>query len=84
MRDVRVLEKTYQSLYQLIGRVGREKNNAKVIMQTHDPDNWFIKTLIPMDYGAFLKKEIECRKNANMPPFTKLCTITIRHRNESK
>ncbi|AWD33533.1 Primosomal protein N' [Candidatus Fokinia solitaria] len=80
--DIRALEKTYQNLYQLIGRAGREKSNAKIILQTHEPTHWFVQSIINMDYGNFVKQEIQNRESASMPPFTKLCTITVQHQNE--
>ncbi|WPX97591.1 replication restart helicase PriA [Candidatus Fokinia crypta] len=80
--DIRALEKTYQNLYQLIGRAGREKDNARIILQTHEPTHWFVQSIINMNYDNFVKQEMQNRKNALMPPFAKLCSMSIQHQDQ--
>lgn len=77
-------EKTFQLLYQVIGRVGRHRHSDKVIVQTYQPDNPAIKFALRRDYGAFYKHEIIQRKFSRFPPFKHLMKITCSYSTPSK
>lgn len=75
--DLRSCEKTFQLLFQVIGRAGREKKIGRVYIQTHNPEHPVIHSLQNHDKDNFLKAEYEQRQLFNMPPFSKLASITI-------
>lgn len=75
--DLRASERTYQMLHQLSGRAGREKVQGRVYMQSFLPEHPVIKALVSGDRNAFLAAELKARKNAHMPPFTRLAAIIV-------
>lgn len=75
--DLRASERTYQLLHQLSGRAGREIVRGEVFLQSFIPDHPVIKALASGDRDAFLVAELQARKNANMPPFSRLAAIII-------
>ncbi len=75
--DLRASERTYQLLHQLSGRAGREKIRGKVYLQSFLPEHPVMKALISGDREAFLSAELQARKNASMPPFTRLAAIIV-------
>lgn len=80
--DIRALERTYQLLYQVSGRAGRESNLGIVLLQTYDPDNVVLQNLISGNRSAFITAELADREAANMPPYTRIVLITLTSRNE--
>ncbi len=82
--DIRSLERTYQLLYQVIGRAGREKERGTVLVQTHEPLNPLLKCLVNGKKQDFTDLELQYRKEANMPPFTRLAIIHFTSSNEGK
>jgi primosomal protein N' (replication factor Y) len=80
--DFRAYERSYQLMSQVAGRAGRKQKRGKVIIQTTDPDHWVIKLVEQHDYISFYKNEIIERENYFYPPFYKLITITLKHKEE--
>lgn len=76
--DLKSVEKTFQLLHQVGGRAGREQNTkGTVLLQTYFPGN---KALIALAQGKekeFIEMEMLSRKEAQMPPFTKMAVINI-------
>src|SRR6056300_2053640 len=75
--DIRASEKNFQLLQQLSGRAGRESNDSIVYLQTNDPKNKILRSLSKADVNEFYKEELDFRKNANLPPFSKLISIIV-------
>ena len=75
--DLRASERTYQLLHQLSGRAGREIVHGQVFLQSFLPEHPVIKALVSGDRDAFLVAELSARKNAEMPPFTRLAAVII-------
>jgi primosomal protein N' (replication factor Y) len=75
--DLRACEKTFQLLFQLIGRAGRHQKQGTIYIQTHNPDHPVIQSLQTYQKENFLHAEYEQRKAFHMPPFSKLATITL-------
>ena len=75
--DLRASERTYQLLHQLSGRAGREIVRGQVFLQSFLPEHPVIKALVSGDRDAFLAAEIAARKNANMPPFSRLAAVIV-------
>ncbi len=81
--DIRSFEKTYQIIEQVIGRVGRERY-GEAILQTFTPNSPLIKAIALGNKKEFIKLELESRKEAKVPPYSRLVLITISGSNESK
>lgn len=75
--DLKSNEKTWQMLYQVAGRAGRESNNGKVILQTFDTKSYLVQSLQKQNYELFINKELQERKKENYPPFGKLVAIIL-------
>ncbi len=75
--DLRASEKTFQLLHQVSGRAGREKTKGRVYIQTFNAEHKVMQCLLKNDLQEFLEFELNERKNAGLPPFVKLCTITV-------
>ena len=75
--DLRASEKTYQLLYQVAGRAGREEANANVFLQTYFPNNETIISLKEMDRDKFYRQEIDYRKFSDLPPIGKMAAIIV-------
>lgn len=83
--DLKSVEKTFQLLHQVGGRAGREQNTkGTVLLQTYFPEN---KALIALAQGKekeFIEMEMLSRKEAQMPPFTKMAVINIAGKYQEK
>ena len=75
--DMRAAEKTYQLLYQVAGRAGREDANGTVYIQSYYPNNETILSLKEMDRNKFYKKELNYRKISQLPPIGKMAAIIL-------
>ena len=74
--DIRVLEKTYQLLYQVIGRAGRAHIQGEVVLQTMEPRSQILLDLASYDQDKFIATELKNRKAAHAPPFSRMAIIT--------
>jgi primosomal protein N' (replication factor Y) (superfamily II helicase) len=79
--DLRAAEKTYQLLHQVSGRSGRFSERGMVIIQTRDPSNKIINALQYHQRDLFYDTELESRRRANMPPFSRLIALIIAGKN---
>lgn len=80
--DFRSHERGFQLMMQSAGRAGRKKRQGRVIVQAADPEVSLFKYLQSNDYISFYNKELAERKLFNYPPYTRLISIVLRHRNE--
>ena len=83
--DLRASEKCFQLLKQVSGRAGRHLKNKRglVQIQTYNPQNPILKTIRDMDENKFYLEEISYRKDASMPPFSRLISIIISSKSEN-
>jgi len=81
--DIRSLEKTYQIIQQVIGRVGREDDGIAII-QTFTPKLPLIQAIASGNRDEFIKLELESRKEAKVPPYSHFILINITSLNETK
>ncbi len=77
IEDYRAVERTFQTITQVSGRAGREKEEGKVIVQTYNPENYAISLAKNQDYKKFYETEIELRKRLNYPPFCDIICIRV-------
>ena len=75
--DFRASEKTFQTLTQVSGRAGREKDKGRVIIQTYNPDHYAIEYSKKQDYDAFYDVEVNIRKALKYPPFCDIILIDM-------
>lgn len=80
--DLRAFEKTFQLLYQVSGRAGREHKRGNVLLQTYFPEHPVIKSLSMNDRDDFINYEISSRKKYKMPPFSRLVGIILSSKKE--
>lgn len=75
--DLRAAEKTYQLLHQVAGRSGRFNEKGTVIAQTNNPESLIIKALQQQKRDLFYEIELESRRKAKMPPFSRLIALIV-------
>ncbi|WP_375603779.1 primosomal protein N' [Wolbachia endosymbiont of Anurida maritima] len=80
--DLRAAEKTYQLLHQVAGRSGRFNEKGMVIVQTNNPESSIIKALLHQKRDSFYEIELESRREAKMPPFSRLIALIICGKNQ--
>lgn len=67
--DFRSLEHMGQLVLQVAGRAGRELRRGDVLIQTRNPDNPMLQTLVRDGYAAFAESALTERKVAMLPPY---------------
>lgn len=67
--DFTAQERTYQLLYQVLGRVGRGHQAGQAVIQTYSPDNPTILFAIQKDWSEFYQTELQERRTFLFPPF---------------
>lgn len=67
--DFRSLEQMGQLIIQVAGRAGRELKQGTVLIQTRNPDNPMMQTLVSDGYQAFAKIALDDRRLAALPPY---------------
>lgn len=72
--DYKAVERTFQTIVQVAGRSGREKEQGRVIIQTYNPDSYAIVDAKDQNYDMFYSEEIGLRKVLKYPPF---CDIIL-------
>ena len=75
--DLRAAERTFQLLYQVAGRAGREDRPGKALVQTHVPEHPVMQALVSGDRDRFVAAELADRRAAGMPPYGRLASLII-------
>ena len=78
--DFRSYERAYQMLEQVAGRAGRKGQQGEVMIQTFEPDNPVLGYVLHHDYQGLFNSQSAERKMFNYPPFQRLITLILRHR----
>ena len=73
--DFRGPERTAQLIIQVAGRAGRAERPGEVWIQTHQPDNAMLQSLITEGYPGFARQELIQRDAAGLPPFRPMILI---------
>lgn len=73
--DFRSLEHMGQLILQVAGRAGREERSGNVLIQTRNPDNPMLQTLISEGYAAFATIAMTERKLAELPPYSYMAIV---------
>lgn len=81
--DFRSSEKSLQQILQVLGRVGRRKEqNAEVIVQTRSPEHQIFQNLNEKNFEDFALEQLKKRKIFNYPPFAKMVAFLIKTKSE--
>ena len=73
--DFRAPERTAQLIVQVAGRSGRAQKPGEVWIQSYQPDNPTLQSLIKDGYGGFAQHELAIRKKVGMPPHHAMAMI---------
>lgn len=73
--DFRAAERTFQLLAQVAGRAGRGERPGRVLIQALATDHYAIEAARTQDFEAFVKQEIELRREPAYPPFSYVVNI---------
>lgn len=73
--DFRSLEHMGQLVLQVAGRAGRENRAGSVLIQTRNPDNPMLQTLVREGYGPFADVVMQDRQLAELPPFSFIALV---------
>lgn len=79
--DFRANERAFQVMEQVAGRTGRRTSRGTVIVQAMKPRHAIIQHAVNHDYRGMLQRELTIRQEYSYPPFVRLITITLKHRN---
>lgn len=78
--DFRSYERAFQMLEQVSGRAGRKGAQGEVFIQSFQPDHPVLTYLLHHDYQGLFRSQTEERQMFHYPPFHRLISITLRHR----
>ncbi len=78
--DFRAAERAFQQLQQVAGRAGRRSSEGEVVIQTAEPNHPILQQVLNADYEAMADMLLAERSEFNYPPFARLTTLTLRHR----
>jgi primosomal protein N' (replication factor Y) len=73
--DFRAPERTAQLIIQVAGRAGRAERAGEVWIQTYQPDNPTLQSLIQAGYEGFARRELTHRRLAGLPPYRPMALI---------
>jgi len=82
LQDFRAREWGFQLVSQLAGRSGRGEEPGRVVVQTLSPEHPVLRQAAAHDYLAFAEAELEARRHAGYPPFTRLCRLVLKSTDE--
>jgi primosomal protein N' (replication factor Y) len=82
--DFRAAERTFQLITQVSGRAGRGDAKGRVVLQTFLPDDPAIQAAIRQDFAGFAQKELEHRREVQLPPFSRMVRIVLRDQEPEK
>jgi primosomal protein N' (replication factor Y) len=76
--DFTAEERTFQLLYQVIGRVGRGHTKGEVVVQTYEPGSVVIQSAVERNYQMFYENTLAERQTYRFPPFSYLLKLVVR------
>jgi primosomal protein N' (replication factor Y) len=75
--DFRAAERTFALLTQVAGRAGRGDRAGEVLLQTHLPEHYALRSACAQDHQAFFEAEKEFRRTMAYPPFAALVNLVF-------
>ncbi|MFN3874855.1 MAG: primosomal protein N', partial [Flavobacteriales bacterium] len=82
--DFRAHERAFQLMAQVAGRSGRRDKPGNVIIQAYEARNPVIDLVTRHDVEGFFTRELEHRRAHGYPPFMRLLSLSLRHRDEDR
>lgn len=76
--DYTAEERSFQLIYQVVGRVGRGHVPGKVVVQSYDPGNVIIDAALSRNYQKFYNHTLKQRKKYRFPPFCFMMRLICR------
>jgi len=76
--DYTAEERTFQLLYQVVGRVGRGHSAGRVVVQSYNPDSVVLNCAIRRDWPTYYNYILAQRRQFRFPPFAYLLKLTCR------
>jgi primosomal protein N' (replication factor Y) len=73
--DFRAAERLAQTIVQVAGRAGRERNRGEVLIQTEYPEHPLLQSLLSGGYEGFAAAALLERAAARWPPFGRLAVL---------
>ncbi|HLK70745.1 MAG TPA: primosomal protein N', partial [Steroidobacteraceae bacterium] len=73
--DFRAAERLAQTLVQVAGRAGREREQGEVLIQTEHPEHPLLLGLLEGGYERFAAEALAERRAAHWPPFSRLALL---------
>ncbi len=73
-------ERTFQLLYQVLGRVGRGHTRGQAVVQTYNTDNPILQAAINRNWHNFYEQILIERRAFRFPPFSYLLKLTCKRR----
>jgi primosomal protein N' (replication factor Y) len=74
--DYRSAENTFALVVQVAGRAGRDGRQARVVVQTSNPEHYSLRCAATNDYEGFYAAELPSRRAFTFPPFAELAVLT--------
>ncbi len=75
--DFRSAENAFQLITQISGRSGRFGKNGEVVIESYCSENKIFSWIKDYNLKDFYKDELVIRKNLNLPPYSRLCSVYI-------
>lgn len=80
--DFRAGERAFQLLTQVAGRSGRHRKQGKVLVQAYNPGHPVLKEVQLGDFDGFMAREMKERADFFYPPFSRLISLKVRHKDQ--
>ena len=80
--DFRAHERAFQLMAQVSGRAGRKNKQGKVIIQTAQAGHFLIKQVVENNFLEVFEQQLTERQQFNYPPYCRLISITIKHKDK--
>lgn len=81
--DFTAAERSFQLLYQVIGRAGRS-GGGQAFIQTRNPEHPAISYAVKRDYAGFYQQELASRSQHAYPPFSYLLGLVYKSTSRDK
>ena len=78
--DFRVNERAFQLMEQVSGRAGRRDGRGEVMIQVMNTQHPVLQFVQQHDFKSLYKNEIEERKRFFYPPFSRIISLSFRHK----
>lgn len=75
MPDFRAAENAYRALVEMAEWAGPAASGGRLLVQTAEPSHHAIQALVRADYGFFLERELEQRRELFYPPYAELVKV---------